>query len=636
MKAHSCVVTIEKQKIWGSSEGFRIFGYQPVAGEFSIDDIEACIPERDRVNQALVDLISKGREYNLEYVINPADGSSPKVIRSIAQLEKESEGNPLQVMGFIQDITEQKNMEEEIKRREAALAEAQSISHVGSWLLIIGEDGEHWSGSDELHRIYGYPPTKQLTMESGLDRMHPDDREHVREAWIAAMNGSGKNTWEHRIIVNDEVKWLSTNVRFIYNEKGEYAEATGTVQDITERKQAEADLLGAKTAAESANIAKSEFLANMSHEIRTPMNGLLGMTQLLEMTELTSDQREYVAALKLSGKNLLSLMSDILDLSKIEAGKVDIALADFSLNHCINDVVLIQKNVAFEKHIALDLNLSKDIPPLLLGDQLRIKQILLNLLGNAIKFTAQGHVTLSTQLLEQHENFALVQIAVRDSGIGISPESLGAIFKPFTQEDGSISRKFGGTGLGLTISLRLAELMGGTISVESTQGVGSCFTVTLPFSVARESATNKSATSSTVAWDGPPLRILFAEDDPVNIKFGSILLTKLGFNVTVVEDGRECLTALENNAFDLVLMDIQMPVMSGEEVLREIRAKEQGTVNHQPVIALTAYSMRGDMERFLAEGFDGYISKPLITRELVKEIKRIIGLSGKMMEEIHG
>ena len=289
----------------------------------------------------------------------------------------------------------------------------------------------------------------------------------------------------------------------------------------------------------------------------------------------------------------------------------------------------------FEKHIALNLSLAKDIPPLLLGDQLRIKQILLNLLGNAIKFTSQGNVAISTQLLEHHDNFILIQITVCDTGIGISPRSLEAVFKPFTQEDGTISRKYGGTGLGLTISLRLAELMGGTISVESSPGVGSRFTVTLPFSVGRETATIQTAITATVGWNGPPLRILFAEDDQINIKFGESLLTRYGFDVTVVENGRECLTALELGTYDLVLMDIQMPIMNGEEALREIRTKEQGTTIHQPVIALTAYSMRGDMERFLGEGFDGYISKPLITRELVAEIKRVCNISDGTVAENH-
>ena len=284
-----------------------------------------------------------------------------------------------------------------------------------------------------------------------------------------------------------------------------------------------------------------------------------------------------------------------------------------------------QKIAAYEKRLVLELNLSSEIPPLLVGDQLRIKQILLNLLGNSVKFTTQGSVAISTQLIEQHDSIVLIQISVRDTGIGISPGFLESIFKPFTQEDGTITRRYGGTGLGLAISHSLAEHMGGTISVESTQGVGSCFTVTLPFSVGSETiAIHADTAISTVGWDGPSLRILFAEDDQVNIKFGASLLTKMGFDVVVVDNGRECLTALEHGTFDLVLMDIQMPVMNGEEALKELRRIEQGTTTHQPVIALTAYSMRGDKERFLAEGFDGYVSKPIITRELVAEIKRVL------------
>jgi len=413
----------------------------------------------------------------------------------------------------------------------------------------------------------------------------------------------------------------------LFDQKGKVIGLYGISRDITERKLMEEELRAAKLAAESANRAKSEFLANMSHEIRSPMNGLLGMAQLMEYTKLTKKQKEYLEVLKGSGKNLLSLINDILDLSKIEAGKIILEPGEFSLSQCIKDVILMQRAVAFEKHLKMDMDVAGNIPNVLMGDQLRIKQILLNLIGNAIKFTKQGGVSISVKLLNRHDNSVLVQIAVRDTGIGISPEALEHIFKAFVQADSSMTRKFGGTGLGLSISLNLAELMGGSISVESRPEVGSCFTITLPLACLPQIKPEVETFSITPHnWEGSSLRILLAEDNEVNIMFATALLKKIGHDVTVAENGSVCLDKLEQSPFDLVLMDIQMPVINGVEALREIRLREQKSGKHLPVIAVTAFSMRGDRERFLEEGFDGYVSKPFAINDLVIEMRRVSGI----------
>ena len=406
--------------------------------------------------------------------------------------------------------------------------------------------------------------------------------------------------------------WVFLEVNPLHDQDGTVTGFVAVESDITERRSAEALLRRAKDAAEETAREKSNFLASMSHEIRTPLNAVLGLTDLLLLTDLDTDQRDYVRTAHTSGRLLLALVNDILDFSALESGRIELEQRPVALHDLLRDTVGMFDSEARRKGVALGLDLATDVPTHVLGDETRVRQVMVNLLGNAMKFTDSGTVSLSARVggtpLPGVDG-PVLELAVRDTGLGIRPDNLDRLFQPFTQEDASTSRKYGGTGLGLAICRLIVERLSGTIEVESRLGEGSTFLVRLPL-VTTVPSSGRSRPARTAYGDVSDLRVLLAEDDEVNQKVARHMLGRLGITPVVVGDGDQAVRAVLTQEFDVVLMDVHMPGTDGVEATH--RLHEHLAPHERPwVIAVTANALEGDREKLLSHGMDAYLSKPV-------------------------
>ena len=532
-------------------------------------------------------------------------------------------GEYLGMVGLGPDITERKHAEQALQRSEEKFRQLAENIHEVFWMMPAGGDGMLYV-SPAYESIWGRTCDELYSNPmSWAESIHPADREQAMGLFARQMQGEALES-EYRIQTPDgKEKWIRDRAFPIRDPRGKLIRVAGIAEEITERKRYEEELIQARQAADAANLAKSRFLANMSHEIRTPMNGVIGMVQLLLESDLTSEQRRYTSVAQSSGRALLALIDDILDLSKIEARKIVLEKRSFQLAHVVEDVVQLLRVQAKAKGLGFRSSVSPDIPSLLQGDSHRLRQVITNLAANAIKFTEGGEVVLDAVLESRTPSRIMVRISVTDTGIGVRPDQIADLFQPFAQADASTTRRFGGTGLGLTISKQLVEMMGGAMGVRSAEGRGSTFwfTVALEPAPATEtpsapdSAAEAASTGRGAGCGARDVRVLVAEDNSVNREVALAQLRKLGYAASTVVNGVEAVEAVRSGSYDLVLMDCEMPVMDGFEAARRIR---QSLGSKIPIVAVTADAMPADRDHCLKEGMDDYMTKPVELRKLAQ------------------
>jgi PAS domain S-box-containing protein len=466
----------------------------------------------------------------------------------------------------------------------------------------------------------------QLHENEVLGKTYPEIFPNISDTWQEVLKkglkGKIHKQEEEKIFDRfGKERWIKWEVRPWYSLEKKVEGIIIFTEDITEQQQQEEELIIAKTKAEEASQAKERFLANVSHEIRTPMNAILGMTRLLQKTGLTPKQATYHEAIKASADNLLVIINDILDISRIEAGKIVIDKVGFDLYRLVRHLCTSIRYRAEEKGIGLFYEVDKRINPILIGDPVRLNQILLNLVNNAIKFTNQGSVEIECNLVGITKLTNLIEFKIVDTGKGIAEDKLNLIFESFTQEDESITREYGGTGLGLSISKQLVEIFGGELRVQSRRSTGTTFYFTLEFNIGIEKDLIRRKETEKEEGDLLGIRVLLAEDHDINQFLATTILEEWGATVEVAENGKEAIRKITGNTYDVVLMDIQMPIMGGIEATKIIRNQFKLDV---PIVALTANAIKGDRDKYLNAGMNDYVSKPFEPAELFRSISGLV------------
>ncbi|WP_137681707.1 PAS domain S-box protein [Aurantiacibacter suaedae] len=549
---------------------------------------------------------------------------------AIARPELSEDGKPLGYIGVVLDITDRKRFEDEIAERDQELS--LLVQNATDAVLRIGLDNRCIYASPSANDVLGVP-AQELIGRSLLERLHPDDAREV--AAIFAQLRFGETEKAVIAFRSDtrgafgDYRWLEATVGLVRDaQTNAPKEISASVRDISDRKKMELDLVAARRNAETAAAAKATFLANMSHEIRTPMNGVIGFTELLLEDNLTPEQHEKAQLIADSGRAMMQILNDILDISKIDAGRMKIVPEPIDLRHKLKSCINLLEPSARQKGLMFELIVDEEVPNRIMVDPLRLRQILTNLAGNAIKFTSEGAVRSRVSVEQRPGGRDVLCISVEDSGIGIPANRLEAIFREFSQADDSTARIFGGTGLGLTISNELAKMMGGELEVSSEEGHGSVFTLRIPLRPIDESQVEAQVAQpiERELTFARPLRILVAEDHDINQALVMSMASRIGLAVDIAVNGKEAVRMVQDakaagQPYDMVLMDVQMPVMDGLEATRSLR-NAGFTAEELPILAQTANAYSEDVQRCLEAGMQGHLSKPIRLRGLKSAIQR--------------